>query len=156
MNHISVIEPPRSSHCEKNWIFVPGDTLRFIYGWHPMEIGSIYNNKLTIHTTIKTPIIFSRFRGSSGICEYAGKYWCVVHFVKYSTPRIYYHSVVQFNKDMNPELYCLPFVFRKHAIEYCLGFNIKDGIACFVFSQNDCEPGFITMPIKNLRFFNLL
>jgi hypothetical protein len=63
------------------------------------------------------------------------------------------HSVVSFNREtMKPELYSLPFVFRKHAIEYCLGFHIKDGKACFVFSQNDNEPGFITMPINSLRF----
>jgi len=126
-----------------------------VYGWHPLVIGALTNNKLKIHTTTQTPPIFSRFRGSSGICEYDGKYWCVVHFVRYSTPRVYYHTVIQFNKDMKPEKYALPFVFRKHAIEYCLGFHIKDGIACFVFSQNDNEPGFITMPITNLKFLTV-
>jgi hypothetical protein len=56
---------------------------------------------------------------------------------------------------MRPEMYSLPFVFRKHAIEYCLGFHIRDGIGCFVFSQNDSDPGFITMPMHNLRFLPL-
>ena len=155
MNNISVIESPRPSNCEKNWIFVPGEKLDFIYGWHPLEIGSVKNNKLEIHTTIQTPAIFSRFRGSSGICEYNNKLWCVVHFVKYSTPRVYYHTIIQFNKDMKPEKYALPFVFRKHAIEYCVGFHIKENTCCFVFSQNDCEPGFITIPISNLKFVSI-
>ena len=155
MTNISVIEPPKPSDCEKNWIFVPGDTMRFIYGWHPMEIGTVTDNKLTIHTTFQTPPIFSRFRGSSSICNYDDKYWCVVHFVRYSTPRVYYHSVLQCNKDMKPEKYSLPFVFRKNAIEYCLGFDINHGTAYFVFSQNDCEPGFITMPLRNLTFLDL-
>ena len=154
MHNIRAIQPPKPSECEKNWIYVPNSNMNFIYGWHPLQIGSI-DNKLTLHTTFKTPPIFSRFRGSSGICEYDGKYWCVVHFVRYSTPRVYYHAVVQFNRDMKPEKYSLPFVFRKHAIEYCLGFHIKNDVACFVFSQNDCDPGFITMPIENLRFLNI-
>jgi hypothetical protein len=109
--------------------------------------------KLEIHTTFETPRFFSRFRGSSTICEYEGRLWCVAHFVKYSTPRVYLHSVVTFNREtMKPESYSLPFVFRKHAIEYCIGFHIKDGKMCFIFSQNDNEPGFITMPINNLRY----
>ena len=155
MNNISIIQPPRPSDCEKNWIYVPNSDMHFIYGWHPMEIGYVDNNQLTIHTTFKTPPIFSRFRGSSGICEYDGKYWCVVHFVRYSTPRVYYHTVIQFNKNMKPEKYALPFVFRKHAIEYCLGFHMKDRMACFIFSQNDCDPGFITMPITHLKFVSI-
>ena len=164
MNNISVIQPPKPSDCEKNWIYVPEnsligsesakDKMNFIYGWHPMEIGAVNaDKKLEIHTTFDTPKIFSRFRGSSTICEYDGRLWAVAHFVRYSTPRVYMHSVVCFNREtMKPELYSLPFVFRKHAIEYCLGFHIKDGNACFVFSQNDNEPAFITMPITNLRF----
>jgi len=157
MNNISVIQPPRPSDCEKNWIFVPGlskESMNFIYGWHPLEIGAVNDDKqLVIHTKFNTPAFFSRFRGSSNICEYDGRWWCVTHFVRYSTPRVYYHSVVSFNRDtMKPEMYSLPFVFRKTAIEYCLGLHIRDGKICFVFSQNDNEPGFITMPITNLRF----
>ena len=149
MNNISVIEPPRPSNCEKNWIFTNNG---FIYGWHPLEVGNIKNSKLEIHTTFQTPPIFSRFRGSSGICEHDNKLWCVAHFVRYSSPRVYYHTLVQFRKDMKPEMYSLPFVFKKHAIEYCLGLHIKDGVCCFIFSQNDSDPAFITIPITNLKF----
>ena len=167
MNHIRILRPPRPSDCEKNWIFVPNYALsdcdaakgkmNFIYGWHPLEIGAVQSeNKLEIHTTFDTPTVFSRFRGSSTLCEYDGKLWAVVHFVKYSTPRVYYHSLVQFNRDtMKPEMYSYPFCFRKLAIEYCIGLHIRDGESCFFFSQNDNEPGMITMPITNLRFFTL-
>jgi hypothetical protein len=161
MTNISVIQPPYPSDCEKNWIYVPENTLaafkdnmNFIYSWHPLRIGAVNTDKkLEIHTTFDTPKFFDRFRGSSTICEYDGRLWAVVHFVKYSTPRVYLHSVVSFNREtMKPEMYSLPFVFRKHAIEYCLGFHIRDGNACFIFSQNDNEPGLITMPISNLKF----
>ena len=163
MKNINVIRPHKLSDCEKNWIFVPEtsftnteaakDKMNFIYGWHPMEIGAVTDNKLSIHTKFDTPRIFSRFRGSSTICEYDNKLWAVVHFIKYSTPRVYYHSLVQFNREtMKPEQYSLPFVFRKHAIEYCLGMHIRDGKIYFVFSQNDNDPGLITMPFSKLKF----
>jgi len=188
MTNINVIQPPKPSDCEKNWIYVPEYSLpnteaaknkmNFVYGWHPFQIGAVNTSfdfakeksedkpddkitineivlvqKLEIHTIFETPRFFSRFRGSSTICDYDGRLWCVAHFVKYSTPRVYLHSVVTFNRQtMKPESYSLPFVFRKHAIEYCLGFHIKEGKMCFIFSQNDNEPGFITMPINNLRF----
>ena len=187
MSNISIINPPKPSDCEKNWIYIPyyslvgteaaKNKMNFIYGWHPLQIGAVNTSfdfkdtdedksedkspsdeiklvqKLQIHTTFETPRFFSRFRGSSTICEYSGRLWCVAHFVKYTTPRVYLHSVVTFNREtMKPELYSLPFVFRKHAIEYCLGFHIKEGKMCFIFSQNDNEPGFITIPISNLQF----
>jgi tetratricopeptide (TPR) repeat protein len=180
MSNIGIIQPPKPSDCEKNWIYIPEYSLsateaaknkmNFIYGWHPLQIGAVNVSfdfidsksssgeisllqNLQIHTTFETPRFFSRFRGSSTICEYDGRLWCVAHFVKYSTPRVYLHSVVTFNREtMKPEMYSLPFVFRKHAIEYCLGLHIKDGKMCCIFSQNDNEPGFITMPINNLRF----
>ena len=154
--------------------------INFIYGWHPLQIGAVNISfdfsddrgaagaaaagaavteeisllqRLEIHTTFQTPRFFSRFRGSSNMCEYDGRLWCVVHFVKYSIPRVYLHSLVSFNREtMKPEAYSLPFVFRKHAIEYCLGLHIKNEKMCCIFSQNDNEPGFITMPLANLRF----
>jgi glycosyltransferase involved in cell wall biosynthesis len=167
MSNVSVLEPPKPSDCEKNWIAVPEsslvgceaakDNMNFVYGWHPLQIGAVNGDKkLEIHTTFETPEFFGRFRGSSTLCEYDGKLWCVVHFVKYSTPRVYYHAVVQFNREtMKPEGYSYPFCFRKTAIEYCLGFHIRDGRASFVFSQNDNEPGMIQMPLGNLRFMDV-
>jgi len=165
MSHVRVIQPPRPSDCEKNWIAVPEAALQgsakgkmnFIYGWHPLEIGAVNEeNKLEIHTTYETPAFFGRFRGSSTLWEYQGKLWSVVHFVRYSTPRVYYHCLVQFHRDtMKPEMYSLPFCFRKLAIEYCLGLVIQDGQVCFIFSQNDTDPGLIHVPISNLRFVSI-
>jgi len=170
MKNIQVLEPPRPSDCEKNWIAVPDRCLQradafekakgkmnFIYGWHPLEIGVVNeDNKLEIHTKYDTPAFFGRFRGSSTLWEYQGKVWSVVHFVRYSTPRVYYHCLVQFDRDtMKPEMYSLPFCFRKLAIEYCLGLVIQDGQVCFIFSQNDTDPGMIHIPLGNMRFVSV-
>jgi tetratricopeptide (TPR) repeat protein len=164
MQNINVIQSPKSQTCEKNWIYIPEyvfinnkqakDKMNFIYNWHPLEIGSVSESKkLEIFNTFDTPRFFSRFRGSSNIFEYNGQLWCLAHIVKYSTPRIYYHVLIAFNRHtMKPELYSFPFCFRKVAIEYCLSIHIKDSKICFIFSQNDSEPGIITVPLDNLRF----
>jgi len=76
--------------------------------------------------------------------------------VKYVSPRIYSHSVVQFNKEtMRPEKYSLPFCFRNNRIEYCLGFDIRDDTCHFTFSENDTSPGLISVGLGNLRFNSL-
>lgn len=163
MHNTSVIESPRDSECEKNWIYVPNSALEkgkgkmnFIYGWSPFEIGAVENGKLAIHTTYPSCNLFGHARGSSSIVEYDGKLWAVVHFVKYVTPRIYSHSVVQFNRDtMRPERYTIPFCFRNNRIEYCLGFDIRGDICSFTFSENDTAPGLLQVPLSHLRFLSL-
>ena len=165
MNNTSIIESPRESGCEKNWIYVPNsaitneagtDTMNFIYGWSPFEIGSVQNGKLQIHTTYPSCALFGHCRGSSALVEYDGKLWAVTHYVKYVTPRIYSHSVVQFNRNtMRPEQYSLPFCFRNNKIEYCLGFDIQGGSCTFTFSENDTSPGMITLPLSHLRFVSM-
>lgn len=166
LSNIFTLSPPNNSHCEKNWLFVPNQTLKisaaenkmnFVYKWHPLEVGNINSdNTLEVHTTFDTPRIFSQFRGSTNLCEFNGRLWCVVHIVKYASPRIYYHSLVGFNSQtMKPEVYSLPFCFKNVAIEYCLGLAINDNVATFIFSQNDSNPSRITLPIKKLRLITL-
>jgi len=165
MTNVKVINSPRGSECEKNWIYVPNSAItnqagkgkmNFIYGWSPFEIGAVQNGTLVIHTTYPSCPLFGHARGSSSLIEYGGKLWAVVHYVKYVSPRIYSHSVVQFNKStMRPEQYSLPFCFRTNTIEYCLGFDIQGGVCCFVFSENDTSPGMITIPLQHLRFVSM-
>ena len=167
IKNVITLEGPRIEPCQKNWIYVDEThlqhtdeakgKLKVIYGWNPMEIGAVNeNNQLEIHTTYKTPTIFSRFRGSSRVVPYQGKLYAVVHFVKYSQPRCYYHSVIQFNEEnTKPEAFSAPFSFCDPKIEYCIGMDIKDGIACFIFSRNDCDPSKITVPLKNFRMIPL-
>lgn len=167
ISNVTVLEPPRPSNCEKNWIYVPNSYLReveksrnrlnFVFGWHPLQIGSVNDeNKLEIHTTYATPNIFTHFRGSSNIVEYKDKLYCVIHYVKYCTPRNYLHAVIEFNREtMKPERYTPFFYFRKLAIEYCVGFYVQNETMTFIFSENDCEPGMIQVPMNRMRFLTL-
>ena len=173
VENLKVLAPPRPSDCEKNWIYVPNSYLQsvpsasqssqpnFLFGWHPLQIGSIqpeeaddvYHGQLKIHTVQNTPSIFTHFRGSSPLVEYHNKIYAVVHHVKYCTPRNYMHALVQFNKEtMKVERYTPLFCFRKTAIEYCIGFHIQNDTATFVFSENDCDPGMVHVPFQNFRW----
>jgi hypothetical protein len=152
------LEPPTANSCEKNWIAVPSEgALRFIYKWHPLEIGTVgENNVLGINSSYSTPRFFSRVRGSSPICEYGGRLWCVVHIVKHAKMRIYFHCIVGFNlKTMKPERYSLPFCFAGIGIEYCLGFHIRAGEATFIISQNDSKPARVSVPFSKFRFLDI-
>lgn len=167
INNVFVIEPPKESNCEKNWVAVSEkflththesrNKMNFIYDWHPLQIGAVNDaNQLVIHTKYDTPTFFSRFRGSSNIFEFNNTLWSVVHYVRYSMPRVYYHCIVQFEKNtMKPQQYSYPFCFRNRAIEYCLGFVVKEKEFSFFISENDSNPGIITVLKNNLKFLTV-
>ena len=162
IHEVRVVCPPRPTGCEKNWIYVPATKglpavaqgrMNFIYSWNPMEIGAVGDDgTLAIHTTYATPTIFGRCRGSSRLVEYRGSWYAVVHFVKYSTPRIYSHSVVRFEKDtLRPVAFSAPFSFCENKIEYCIGFDIAKDMATFFFSRNDTDASMLRLPLSALR-----
>jgi tetratricopeptide (TPR) repeat protein len=169
ISNLQVVKSPRDSNVEKNWIQASSayltklenyeqikDKLNVIYGWSPFEIGAVETedgvSTLRIHTTYATNNLFRHCRGSSPLVEYNGKLYSVVHFVKYVQPRQYYHSVVEFNRGtLKPERYTVPFAFCDVKIEYCLGFDIKNDVATFMFSRNDADPSMIRVPFGNLR-----
>jgi tetratricopeptide (TPR) repeat protein len=171
---IKVLEPPRPSTCEKNWVYVSNDNLQhvpqakgrmnFIFGFHPLQIGAIvpeeadtYHGKLEIHTVQETPTFWTHFRGSSPLVEYKGKLYAVVHHVKYNHngPRQYLHTLVEFSREMRAVRYTPFFCFRKTAIEYCIGLDVAHEVATFAFSENDASPGMVQVPFSKFRWLNV-
>lgn len=165
IDRVEVFHSPHDNEVEKNWVYVPNSCLpvpnkrmNFIHGWNPLQIGSVNEEtkKLEIHTSYPTPAMFGRVRGSSPLVVYEDKMWCVAHIVKYSTPRVYCHTVVQFHKDtMRIEKYAVPFFFRAMQIEYCIGFHLNNDVASFFFSENDTSPGLLQVPLSHLKFISL-
>jgi hypothetical protein len=165
--NVQVLEPPRPSGCEKNWIYVPNkylvhvpeakDRANFIFGWHPLQFGAVdpQDHQLRIHTVHNTPTSWTHFRGSSNLVEYKDKLYCVVHHVKYTTPRTYLHALVEFNTDLKPLRYSPFFTFRKMSIEYCLGLMIKNDTATFLVSEYDKDPGVFQVPFKRFRWMDI-
>ena len=150
-----VLYPPTETTCEKNWIPInhKNEKILFIYNWHPLQIGELDDaNKLNIKIIHNTPSFFKNYRGSTGLSEYNNQLWCITHGVKYSTPRKYYHQFVALDKDTyKPIKYSIPFYFDQYKIEYTVGLLIKDDEVIILFSQNDKDPGILSIKINKLN-----
>ena len=144
----NIIESPNPNDCEKNWIMIGN---KVIYKWYPLQIGEIKNNKLELTYTLSTPKIFKHLRGSSNVVEYENEYWMVVHGVKYTTPRKYYHIMVVMDKEYNVKKYTVPFYFDTYNIEYCLGLLIENNYIYMTASRNDSNPIIVKVYIKNMK-----
>jgi tetratricopeptide (TPR) repeat protein len=170
--NVKVLEPPTPSDCQKNWLYVPNKYLdhkpeakgraNFVYGWHPLQIGSVipeeadqHGGKLYIHTVQNTPTSWTHFRGSSNLVEYNDRLYCVVHHVKYVTPRIYLHALIEFSKDMKVQRYTPFFTFRKMTIEYCLGLAIKNDVVTVLASEYDKDPGMFQVPFQKFKWLEV-
>lgn len=173
-SNVKVLEPPRPSGCEKNWIPIPNKYLEhipeargranYIFGLNPVQIGSIipeeadtYSGKLHIHTVQNTPTSWRHYRGSSPLVEYNGKLYCIVHHVKYNSngPRTYLHALVEFSKEMRAVRYTPFFCMRKTAIEYAIGLEIKNDVVTIFFSENDASPGMVQVPFGKFRLLEV-
>lgn len=133
-----VMESPLNASCEKNWIPV-NETNDVIYSWNPLRVGHFDGSTFVVDKTIKTPDFFRHLRGSAVPIRVGTALWCLVHYVEYSSPRKYFHCVV----DLDPTTYepkrlSLPFIFRQEGIEYCLSMALSpEGLECIVSSWDD-------------------
>jgi hypothetical protein len=135
-----VVESPLHADCEKNWIPVDG-TDDILYSWNPLRVGHLEGNQLKLDTEIPTPWFFQHLRGSAVPIRRHDELWCLVHFVKYSTPRKYFHCIVVLDpKTYIPTRISLPFVFRNEGIEYCLSMTQRKNEIEFIFSSWDDNP----------------
>jgi glycosyltransferase involved in cell wall biosynthesis len=142
-----LLEPPTETECEKNWLPVNG-TNDIVYRWRPLEVGSLENNKLVIHTAHATPWFFQHLRGSAVPIRVGDELWTLVHYVEYSQPRKYFHCFVSLDPaTYAPKAVTLPFVFKAPGVEYCLGCTKTDSAIAFVFSSWDDNPCVTTVPL---------
>jgi hypothetical protein len=149
-----VMESPTNAHCEKNWIPVNGRD-DVIYRWHPLEVGVMTGTDLKIHTTYTTPWFFKHLRGSAVPVRIGSEFWCLVHYVAYTTPRKYYHCIVVLDDTYKPQRISLPFVFQNQGIEYSLGMTVQDKNIEFMFSVWDDDPRTMVVPLTALEWLQV-
>jgi len=149
------IHSPTNSDCEKNWVNIPG-TDEFIYGWNPLQIGKIRNNRFYVNKQYNVPPLFSVFRGSAPAMKWEDDWLVLIHFVEYCQPRKYYHCFVRLAENYEPLSVSLPFCFRSNAIEYCVStLNINDMfIDCYI-SLNDTDPHKCRIAYKDLEWIEI-
>jgi hypothetical protein len=139
VENCKVIGSPTDNLVEKNWLPISG-TDDIIYKWGPLEIGSVVNDKLKIHTKYETPGFFQLLRGSAVPIKVGNELWALTHFVINTAPRTYIHCFVSLDPTTyNPTKMSLPFVFRQKTIEYCLGVESvsESEIRCLVSTMDD-------------------
>lgn len=154
-SNCKILDSPKNHECEKNWIPI-NNTNDIIYGWSPMEVGTIRGNELVIHTTHATPPFFQHLRGSAVPIEVNGELWCLVHYVEHSSPRKYFHCFVALEPGTyKPKAISLPFVFREKTIEYCLGVQLKGSVLEFTPSLMDNDPCVMECPIKQIEWLHI-
>lgn len=133
---VSVLKSPVNAECEKNWLPVP-NTDHIIYNWSPLRIIRFDGSEVAKHDV---PPIFSLFRGSTIPVEWNGNWLVMIHIVEYSTPRHYYHLLVELEKyTYTPLKITLPFKFHESSsIEYCLSMRMIDQtiIECYPSSMD--------------------
>jgi hypothetical protein len=49
----------------------------------------------------------------------------------------------------------MPFYFKTHGIEYCLGFHVEEDRAQFIYSTFDASPRSATTPLGQFEFLTL-
>jgi hypothetical protein len=152
--NITVLEPPSWTNCEKNWIPLGQD--RFLYKWHPLQIGIPENGVLKIVQEWPTPPVFHNLRGSTlfhpfGSHEVIG----VVHSSVEGSPRHYYHRLVILDAvSYKPLRYTPPFVFGRVGIEFCVGMCIDGDRGRFWYSQHDRDPIWVSVPLSTFHFLS--
>jgi len=157
-----VIHPPYEENaCEKNWTWCGNN--RFIYQWHPVEIGSVdMNNRLVVDERIPSPAYFKEFRGSSPAVVWRGFHFFSVHSVAHGeNGRKYIHSIVVLDLLSGKHEVVgvsLPFCFENVQIEYNIGMDIHKGKILFLYSTRDSTSRYIRIPLfhilENMIFIN--
>ena len=154
-----ILKSPGEQECEKNWLAVNG-TNDIIYTWHPLQVGSLRDDELAIHTNFETPYYFKHFRGSAVAFkppQYPGETWALVHTVEYTQPRKYFHLFVRLGENYKPKSISRPFVFKSKTIEYCIGCMPDSAFTTFtcVFSTMDDTPRIMEIPVSSLEWIQV-
>ena len=141
---LQVLEPPHPTGCEKNWIPIGS---KFIYQWHPFQLGEVREGRLEIIQSYPTNRIFQKVRGSTLFFETEEGLLGVVHYSEERKPRHYYHMLVLLHKEtFQPLSISDPFVFGRLGIEFCIGFAIRGSDYQFWYSQHDRDPVWLVIP----------
>lgn len=148
-----IIRPPYEENaCEKNWVWCGHN--RYIYRWHPVEIGSVDdNNRLVIDERLSSPSYFREFRGSSPAVIWKGLHFFTVHAVVHGdNGRKYTHSVVVLDLTTDKKVMAVsqPFCFEDVQIEYNVGMDIYKGHIMFLYSTMDRTSKWVRVPLHKI------
>jgi hypothetical protein len=119
-----------------------------------MEIGKLDPATYKLEIVKRYPIFapeFNRARGSTRFIDRGDYLVGLVHFSECTLPRRYYHIMVALDrKTLIPMKYSETFSFLHIGIEFCIGFDIKEGNYLFWISSWDRNPMMVQIPIDRI------
>lgn len=159
LHNLAVLKSPQGSETqrEKNWTPIGGN--RFIYKWHPLQIGEIQQDEpspqLQIVKEIDTPAEWKAFRGSAPVVTYRESYWVLIHEVYKKSATSgevsYVHRLITFSPEWTPLQVSDPFYFDIFNIEYCLSMLIESDTFIFSVSKMDATPFIVKVPYEQIK-----
>ena len=141
------------ANIEKNWVLFSdiNDSLKCVYKWYPLTIGSIENNEMKHIKEIKMPNSFKNIRGSTNGVSVGDEVWFICHMVSYEDRRYYYHIIVALDKlTMRLRRYTPFFTFANNKVEYSLGFVKHNEHFIIGYSEMDKTTRFISVHEKKV------
>lgn len=140
------LEYDQQRQIEKNWVMFPDqETMKIVYNWHPMIIGTLDKNVFHTQEKIQTPYLFKFLRGSTNGVEIGNEIWFLCHVVSYEDRRYYYHVMVMMEKNTRVIKHTRLFSFCKEKVEYTLGMMYKDDQLWIGYSLMDRSTHYISL-----------
>jgi hypothetical protein len=102
------------------------------------------------------PAFFQHLRGSTRVVGYKGGWYVLTHgVVVRDGRRVYIHVLVELDRlTLAPKAYTVPFCFEGLGTEYCVGMDLRDGEAWFVYTKNDRDLSLGRVPWGDFRWIN--
>lgn len=150
---VAPLPSPEGRSCEKNWCFW-GECGVYVYQWSPYTLYSADSGSLVLKKDM--PAFFQHLRGSTPVIGYKGRWYVLTHgVVQRDGRRVYFHVLVELDRlTLAPKTYTVPFCFEGLGTEYCIGMDLRDGEAWFVYTKNDRDLSLGRVPWVDFRWIN--
>ena len=143
-----------TGHWEKNW--APFEyTNNYVYKWSADTVftGCILDGHLEKIPMTRPNYLFKNVRGSSKFLpSFGNNYIGVVHYSEVLRgKKIYYHMMVELDKNGQLKKHTDPFYFLEPQIEFCIGYHycLATGLHRFWVSKNDECPFYMEVASFN-------
>jgi len=142
--------------CQKNWSpFIHNKKLLFLYSFCPLIIlkPDITTGTCTEFKNIPQTKYYGEFRGGSQGIIINDKYYFAVHEVVHEQGRIYYHRIVEMDKEFNITNVTVPFYLENIGIEYISGmiYDRKEDELTISWASMDSKANVCTMKFNELN-----
>jgi hypothetical protein len=150
---VKLLASPERRSCEKNWCFW-GECGVYVYQWSPYTLYSVDSGALVLKKNM--PAFFQHLRGSTRVVGTKDGWYVLTHgVVQRDGRRVYIHVLVELDRlTLAPKAYTVPFCFESLGTEYCVGMDLRDGEAWFVYTKNDRDLTLGRVPWGDFRWIN--